>query len=150
MRGHGTCKLSLVDQAGIRCTVTINGVFYVPNRALGSNGSYLRLLSVPVATNRGCRFEFTQSGDKLWTPEGSVFEMIKSKGLVWLPIVKHFVITVFTSLLSKQADYETIRRRCSHASDETSRKMSTLEIKGIKARGRFFFPNRLYRLVAQA
>ena len=71
VRGHGTCKLTLANPAGRKCIVTLNGVLYVPDLALGSNGNYLRLLSVPVATNRGCRFEFTPSGDRLWTPEGS-------------------------------------------------------------------------------
>jgi hypothetical protein len=68
VRGYGTCKPTLVDTLGRRCTVTLNGVFYVPDLALRANGNYLRLLSVTVATNRGCRFEFTLTCDILWTP----------------------------------------------------------------------------------
>ncbi len=30
VRGHGTCKLTLVDSAGRKCTVTLNGVFMFP------------------------------------------------------------------------------------------------------------------------
>ena len=91
VRGHGTCKLTLVDPAGRKCTVTLNGVLYVPDLALRSNGNYLRLLSALVAINRGCRFEFTQARDILWTPERSVFEMVRSKGLAWLPTIKQSV-----------------------------------------------------------
>ena len=105
-RGHGSCKMTLVDSIGRECTVTLNGVLYVPDLALGSNGNYLRLLSVLVATNRGCRFEFTQSGDRLWTPEGSAFELIKSKGLVWLPTIQSSKVTVPKASLSKHTYYE--------------------------------------------
>ena len=129
VRGHGTCKRTLVDLADKRCIVSLTGVLYVPDLALGSNGNYLRLLSALVATNKGCRLEFTQPGDILWTPEGSVFEMVKSIGLVWLPTVKQFVVTIPTTVLSKQTNYDTIYRRCCHVSDETIRKMSTLGIK---------------------
>ena len=88
IRNTSACKLTLVDLVGRRYIVPLDGVLYVPGLALKSNGNYLHLLSVPVATGRGCKFEFTQPGDKLWTTEGSVFEMIKSKSLASLPIVK--------------------------------------------------------------
>ncbi len=68
VRGRGTCRLTLIDPTGRKCIVTIDKVLFVPYLALRSNGQYRRLLSVPVATDRGCRFEFTQFGDKLWTP----------------------------------------------------------------------------------
>jgi len=50
---------------------------------------------------------------------------------VWLPTVKQSVVTVPTTLLSKQTYSDTIHRRCCHVSDKTIRKMSTLGIKGI-------------------
>jgi len=131
LRRHGTCKLTLVDLACIKCTVTVNGALYVPDVALRSNVNYLRLLCVPLATNRGCRFEFTKSRDRLWTPEGSVFEMVEPKGIVWSPTVKHYVVTVSTTLMSKHANYDIIHRRCCHVSDKTIRKMLTLRIQGI-------------------
>jgi hypothetical protein len=65
-----------------------------------------------MATNRGCKFEFTQSGDILWTPDGSVLERIQSKGLVWLPSIKNSVVIVNTILSSKHENYDTIYRRC--------------------------------------
>jgi len=134
VRGHGTCKLTLVDLAGRKCTVTLNGVLYDPDLALRSNGNYLRLSSVRVAASRGYMFEFTQSSDKLWTPEGSVFEMVRSKEIVWLPTIKPYVVLVSTTLLSKHHTiYETMHRRCCHVSDETIRKISTLGITGIHA-----------------
>jgi hypothetical protein len=68
VRGHETCQLTIIDHTGKRCIVTLDKVLFVPDLALRSNGQYHRLLSVPVATNRGCKFEFTRSGDKLWTP----------------------------------------------------------------------------------
>ena len=81
VRGRGTCQLTLIDPTGKKCTVTLdNKVLFVLDLALISNGQYRRLLSIPVATNRGCRFEFTQSGDKLWTPEEKLFNMIRSNG----------------------------------------------------------------------
>ena len=95
VRGHGTCKLTLVDSTCRKCIVTLYGVLYVPDLALRFNGNYLRLLSVLVATIRGYRFEFTLSSDRLWTPEGSVFEMVRSKGLVRLPTIKPSVAHVF-------------------------------------------------------
>jgi hypothetical protein len=70
VRGRGTCRLTLIDNTGRKCIVTLHKVLFVPDLAHKSNGQYCRLLSVPVATNRGCKFEFTKSGDKLWTPEG--------------------------------------------------------------------------------
>ena len=82
VRGRGTCRLILIDPTGKKYTVTLDKVLFVPDLSLRSNGQYRRLLSVPVATDRGCRFEFTQSGDKLWTPEGKQFNMIRSNGLV--------------------------------------------------------------------
>jgi hypothetical protein len=109
----------------------LNGVLYVPDLVIKSNGNYLQNLSVPVATNKGCRFEFTQFGNMLWTPEGSAFEMIKSKGLVWLPTIQPSMVTVPKALLSKHMDYDTIHRRCCHVSDATIRKLSSLGIKGI-------------------
>ena len=57
--------------------------------------------------------------------------MVKSKGLVWLPIVKQSMVIVPTSLSSKHTDYDTMHRRLCHASDKTIRKMSTFGIKGI-------------------
>jgi len=131
VRGHGACKLTLVDSTGKRCNVELDGAVYIRDLALRSNSEYLSLLSVPLATNRGCMFEFTQLGDRLWTPEGSVFEMAKSRGLVWLPTIKQPMVTVPTPLLSKQPYYDNIRRRCCHVNDETIRKMPTLGIIGI-------------------
>jgi hypothetical protein len=133
VRGHGSCKLTLVDSACRRCTFTLNEVLYVPDFALRSNGNYLRLLSVQVATNRGCRFEFTLSGARLCKHEGSAFEMMKSKGLVWLPSIQPSMVTVPKALLSKYTDYDTIHKRCCHVSDATIRKLSSLGIKGIPA-----------------
>jgi hypothetical protein len=83
VRGHGTCKLTLDDPAGRRCTVTLGGIVYAPDLALRSNSIYLRILSVQVVTKRRFRLEFTQSCDKLWTPEECVFDMVKLKYLVW-------------------------------------------------------------------
>jgi hypothetical protein len=125
--------MTLVDPTNKKSTFTLNGVLYVLDLALISNGNYPLLLSVLVATNRGCRFEFTQSCDILWTLEGSVFETIKSKGMVWLPTIQQSVVTVPTTLLSKHRDYDTIHRRCCHIGDETIRKKSTLGVKGILA-----------------
>jgi hypothetical protein len=82
VRGCGTCRLTLIDPTGRKSIVTLDKVLFVPNLALISNGQCRRLLSVPVATDRGCMFESTQSGDKLWTPEGKQFNMIRSNGLV--------------------------------------------------------------------
>jgi hypothetical protein len=75
--------------------------------------------------------KFTQSCDRLWTPEGNAFEMIKSKGLVWLPTTQPSMVIVPKALLSKHMDYDTIHRRCWHVSDATIRKLSSLGIKGI-------------------
>jgi hypothetical protein len=100
-----TRKLNLVDTADRRCNVALEGVFFnVRDLALESNGNYHRLLSVPTTTNRGCTFELAQPGDILLIPEGSVFEMVKSKGLVSLPTVKHYMVTVPTIVLSKQPE----------------------------------------------
>ncbi len=83
VRGRGTYRIILIDPTGRKCIVTLDKVLFVHDLALGSNGIYRRLLSVPIDTNRGCKFEFTQSGDKLWTLEGRLFDMIRSNGLVW-------------------------------------------------------------------
>ena len=82
VRGRGTCRLILIDYTGRKCIVTLDKVLFVPDLALRSNGQYRRLLSVPMTRDRGCRFEFTQSGDKLWIQEGKQFNMIRSNGLV--------------------------------------------------------------------
>ena len=39
VRGHRICKLTLVDPSGRKCTITLNGVLYVPDFALRSNGN---------------------------------------------------------------------------------------------------------------
>jgi hypothetical protein len=39
VRGHGTCKLTLVDPAGKRFTVRLEAVLYVLDLALRSNGN---------------------------------------------------------------------------------------------------------------
>jgi hypothetical protein len=69
VRGRGTCRPTLIDPTCRKCIVTLDKAMFVHDLALRSNGQYRRLLSVPVATNRGCRFKFTQSGHKLWTLE---------------------------------------------------------------------------------
>ncbi len=102
VRGRGTCRLILIDSTGKKCTVTLDKVLFVPDLSLKSNGQYRRLLSVPVATDRGCRFEFTHSGDNLWTPEGRQFKMIRSNGLVWLPTLDRCRCTTFSLCISQQ------------------------------------------------
>ena len=82
VHGRGTCRLTLIDPTGRKCIVTLDKVLFVPDLALRSNGQYRRLLSVPVATDRGCGFEFPKAGDKLWTLEGKQCNMIRSNGLV--------------------------------------------------------------------
>jgi hypothetical protein len=131
VRGHWTCQLTLIYPTGRKCIVTLGKVLFVPDLARISNGNYHRMLSVLVATNRGCRFEFTQSGDKLWTPKGRSFDMIRSNGLVWLPTVEASMEPLHFVLLSKQTDCDTIHKRCAHVSKETIQKLSALGVKGI-------------------
>jgi len=131
VRGHGTCQLTLIDPSGMKCIFILDKVMFVPDLAPRSNGNYCRLLSVPLATNRGCRFEFTQSGDKLWTLDGRLFDMIRSNGLVWLPTGKASMEPLRSALLSKQTDCDTIHKRCAHVSEETLKNISALGIKGI-------------------
>ena len=59
VRGRGTCQLTLIDPTGKKCIVTVDKVLFALDLALISNGQYRRLLSVPIATKRGCKFEFT-------------------------------------------------------------------------------------------
>jgi len=70
--------LVLINSPIKRCIVTLNGVIYVLDLTLKSNGSSQLLLSVLVATNIACMFEFPRACDKLWTPEGQPFGMVKA------------------------------------------------------------------------
>ncbi len=67
----------------------------------------------------------------MWTPEGSLFEMVRSKVLVWLYTIKKYVVRVLTTLLTKHTYCKTLHRRCCHVSDETIRKTLSLGIKGM-------------------
>jgi hypothetical protein len=131
VRGRGTCRLTLIDTSGRKCIVTLDKVMFVTNLVHISNGHYRRMVSVPVATNRGYMFEFTQSGDKLWTPKGRLFDMIRSNILVWLPTFTASSVPPSYAFLSKLTECDTIHRRCAHVSEDTIRKMSALGIKGI-------------------
>ncbi len=64
-------------------------------------------------------FEFTQSHDTFWTPEGKPFNMIRSNGLVWLPTVKTSALPPTSAFLSKQTDVDIIHKRCAHVSEDT-------------------------------
>ncbi len=55
--------------------------------------------------------------------------MIRSNGVVWLPIVKAFALPPDSAFLSKQIDCDIIHKRCVHVSEDTIRKMSALGIK---------------------
>jgi len=101
VRGRGTCKLTMINSSGHKCIVTLKGALYILDLNLRSNRNFLCLLSVPVATSKGCKFSFSRTIDTLWTPEGHALGMFKSNGQMWLSTINQFLGLTPSTLLSK-------------------------------------------------
>ena len=67
------------DTAGKSVKITLKNVLYVPDLSSISNGNYLRLLSVRLATSVGVRCSFAIDDNGISIP------LARSRGFVWLP-----------------------------------------------------------------
>jgi hypothetical protein len=141
IKGVGSIVISVLDNNGRCVKINLENVLYVPGLATKSNGHYQRLMSVNLATQKGCRFSFAKHVDFLLTANGTVIRLARHNGLVWLsdyeasnnpktPISPEQVAAAAVASVSSLSR-DLIHRRCGHLHEEGLLKLDKLEIDGI-------------------
>jgi hypothetical protein len=141
IKGVGSIFLNVLDNNGLCVKINLENVLYVPGLATKSNGHYLRLLNVNLATQKGSRFSLAKHDDFLLTADGSVIRLARHNGLVWLPdygasdgpkLLTNPVGIAAAGIASiSSLSWDLIHRRCGHLHEECFLKLDKLEIDGI-------------------
>jgi hypothetical protein len=128
IKGLGSVSLLVLDKSGRTITMLLKNVLYVPDLSARSNGVYLRLMSVRLATVAGYKCSFASNEDLIEHPNGVAIKLVRHRGLIWLPNPP-LAATVLVAQSSISRDL--IHRRTGHLHEDSILKMDKLEIDGI-------------------
>jgi hypothetical protein len=127
IKGSGNVMLTIPDIAGKSVKIPLKNALYVPDLPPRSNGSFLRLLSVRLATATCLRCSFAIDRDTLENDSGVSIPLIRSRGLIWLPTTEPCTALPALSTISR----DLINRRCGHLHEDGLLKLDRLGIDGM-------------------
>ncbi len=90
IKGSGNVILKVPDIARKSAKINLKNVLYVPYLSSRSTGSYLRLLSVRLATATSFRCSFAVDKDMLENDIEISIPLSRFRGLVWLPTTEPY------------------------------------------------------------